>query len=60
MDCAAATIGTDHLVFGADFPSTNPESMKVNKGLIEGLKLPQKERDKIFGGNAMKLFKIKG
>ncbi len=59
MDCAAATIGADHLLFGADFPSTNPESMKVNKGLVEGLKLPQKEKNKILGGNAVKLFKIK-
>ncbi|MBF8304443.1 MAG: hypothetical protein HW399_818, partial [Dehalococcoidia bacterium] len=29
------------------------------KGLVEGLKLPQKEKNKILGGNAVKLFKIK-
>lgn len=60
MTCAAATIGADHLVFGSDFPSTTRNSMEVNRRLVEGLDIPQKDKNKIFGENAKKLFKIKG
>ncbi|MBI4288895.1 MAG: amidohydrolase [Chloroflexi bacterium] len=59
LDCAAATIGADNLVFGTDFPSAAMDSMGVNRGLVEGLSVSKKDKDKILGGNAAKLFKIK-
>ena len=59
MNCAAATIGADNLVFGTDFPSADMDSMKTNKALIDGLNVSQKDKEKISSGNVMKLFKIK-
>jgi len=60
MEVAFSAIGVNNLVFGSDFPSTNPNSMEVNRALIEGLKASDADKNKIFSNNAMKLFKIKG
>lgn len=59
MEVALASIGVGNLVFGSDFPSTTPNSMEVNRSLVEGLKASGADKKRIFGDNAMKLFKIK-
>ncbi|MFC2060491.1 amidohydrolase family protein, partial [Chloroflexota bacterium] len=59
ITCATALLGADHLLFGSDFPSTDPRALVVNQKLVNGLDIPAEDKEKIFSGNAIKLFKIK-
>jgi predicted TIM-barrel fold metal-dependent hydrolase len=57
--CAISILGIDQILYGSDFPSVIPTTMEDNIRLINGLDIPDQDREKIFYGNAIKLFKIK-
>jgi uncharacterized protein len=53
---ASATVGSEKILFGSDFPLMGPERLQKE---IEALNLPHKDYTNILGANAMKLLKIK-
>lgn len=55
MRAAIETVGTDHLLFGSDYPY-GIEDAKAGLADIEGLALSAEERADILGGNAVELF----
>jgi predicted TIM-barrel fold metal-dependent hydrolase len=59
ITCATALLGADHLLYGSDFPSVVPTTMEDNQMLVNGLDISAQDKEKIFSGNAIKLFKIK-
>jgi len=52
----ADTTGSDKILFGSDYPLLSPRRIMDQ---IESVKLSQKDRIKILGGNAQKLLSIK-
>jgi aminocarboxymuconate-semialdehyde decarboxylase len=54
---ALNTVGADHMVLGADAPPLNPLPPRALK-LVQGLDLPQADKDGILGLNALKLLKL--
>ncbi|MFQ5825882.1 MAG: amidohydrolase family protein [Dehalococcoidia bacterium] len=59
ITCATALLGADHLLFGSDFPSADPKALEVNQKFVTGLDIPAQDKEKIFSGNAIRLFKLK-
>ncbi len=59
--CGYALFGADHIIFGTDFPYDSEKGDKfIRKTMeaIEGMSIPDSEKEKIFFGNAAKLLKI--
>jgi predicted TIM-barrel fold metal-dependent hydrolase len=52
--CTVETVGVDHVVFGSDFPPV-PIALKRSVEVVEGLSLPEADKQKILGGNAARL-----
>ena len=52
--CSVETVGVDHVVFGSDFPPV-PIALKRSVEVVEGLSLAEADKQKILGGNAVKL-----
>ena len=48
-------MGADRLLFGSDHPWVDP---KLIVEALKSLKLPQADEDRIFGGNAKRLFRL--
>ncbi|HME46491.1 MAG TPA: amidohydrolase family protein [Syntrophorhabdales bacterium] len=60
--CGYAFLGPDHVLYGSDYPF-GPESgeqfIRANMAGLTSLKIPPADMEKILGGNAKKLLKIK-
>lgn len=54
VQCAIDTIGIDHVVFGSDSPPV-PIPLKRAVATVSELRIPDADKQKIFGGNAAKL-----
>jgi predicted TIM-barrel fold metal-dependent hydrolase len=57
----ASQLVGDHILFGTDYPYTSPHMSYTDEidkyvKMIEGLSMPEDEREKIFGSSALKLF----
>ncbi len=48
-------VGPERLLYSSDHPWVDPQLIVSN---LQSLKLPQAEEEKIFGGNARRLFKL--
>lgn len=59
VTCATELLGADHILFGSDFPSADLKALEANQQLVRGLDIPDGDKQKIFSGNAIKLFKLK-
>jgi predicted TIM-barrel fold metal-dependent hydrolase len=61
MKSAFETLGADHICFGTDYPYELREPKYLRKIIhdITQIKVPDKDKEKFFGGNLKKLFHIK-
>jgi predicted TIM-barrel fold metal-dependent hydrolase len=61
LPCGHAFFGTERMLFGTDYPFS-PEKGEVylrdNLRIVKEMDLPQEDKEKILGGNAMKLLKL--
>jgi predicted TIM-barrel fold metal-dependent hydrolase len=61
LPCGHAFFGTERMLFGTDYPYS-PERGEVylreNLAILKAMDLPDEEKAKIFGGNAIKLLKL--
>jgi aminocarboxymuconate-semialdehyde decarboxylase len=57
--CASEFMGTDHLMFGTDYPHRASGTVADNLGILEKLGFSEAEKTKVLSENAAKLFKIK-
>jgi uncharacterized protein len=57
--CGYAFFGADRMLFGSDYPFGGETRVKEGLACIQDMKLPEVESQKILGGNAARLFKIK-
>jgi len=56
--CAHSFFGAEHMLFGTDFPFSPPEIYPDTINFIEGMSIPDEEREKIFEGNARRLLQL--
>jgi aminocarboxymuconate-semialdehyde decarboxylase len=54
VQCAIETVGVDHVVFGSDSPPV-PIPLKRAVKTVNDLRIPEADKEKIFGGNAARL-----
>jgi len=61
LPCGHAFFGTERMLFGTDYPFS-PEKGEVylrdNLRIVKEMDLPQEDKEKILGGNALKLLKL--
>ena len=60
MERMVELIGPDHIVFGTDVPLQGPLQMHFAIEIIQALKLPDSEKEKILFGNANKIIRLRG
>lgn len=58
MERMVELIGPDHIVFGTDAPLQGPLQMRFALEIIEALKIPTAEKEKILFGNANKIIRL--
>jgi aminocarboxymuconate-semialdehyde decarboxylase len=59
--CGYAFFGPDRMMYGSDYPfgaEAGEDFIRSNLAGVKAMKIPAKEKAKILGGNAKKLFKI--
>jgi predicted TIM-barrel fold metal-dependent hydrolase len=57
--CSQMFFGSDHILFGSDYPYLGESNPKDLIDSIEELNIPEEEKKMILGQNAMRLLKIK-
>jgi predicted TIM-barrel fold metal-dependent hydrolase len=60
--CGYAFFGPDRMMYGTDYPFANEageDFVRANLDGVKAMKIPKKDMEKILGGNAKKLLKIK-
>jgi aminocarboxymuconate-semialdehyde decarboxylase len=60
--CGYAFFGPNRMMYGSDYPfgpNAGEDFIRSNLAGVKSMKIPAKEKAKILGGNAKKLFKIK-
>jgi predicted TIM-barrel fold metal-dependent hydrolase len=65
LECAAAVFGPDTLIFGTDYPfgtRSDPamimERLAKTKAAVDQMNITRETKERVFKGNAMKLFNI--
>jgi uncharacterized protein len=61
--CGYSFFGPDRMMFGTDYPFANEageDFVRANLAGVRAMRIPKKDKDKILGGNAKKLLRIKG
>ncbi len=62
MPCGYAFFGPDRMMYGSDYPfgrEAGEDFVRANLAGVKAMKIPKKDMEKILGGNAKKLLKIK-
>jgi predicted TIM-barrel fold metal-dependent hydrolase len=59
LECAVKVLGADHILWGSSYPLRN-EWLTNGVEFIKSLDISEKEKELVLGGNAARLFKIKG
>jgi predicted TIM-barrel fold metal-dependent hydrolase len=59
LECAVKEFGADHILFASSYP-TRLEWLVKGPEYLRKLNITEKEKELILGGNAQRLFKIKG
>jgi aminocarboxymuconate-semialdehyde decarboxylase len=54
--CARKFFGTDHLLFGTDFPFNRDISMALKA--IDAMEMPPSDRERVLGLNAARVLKL--
>jgi aminocarboxymuconate-semialdehyde decarboxylase len=55
--CAVQTAGVDHVLFGSDFPPV-PIPLERSVAAVRNLAVPEEDKEKILGGNAITLLRL--
>lgn len=56
IKCALEYMGPDHLLFGTDYPHRASGTVEDNLAMMDKVGFSKEEKEKVFSGNAMKLF----
>lgn len=56
--CGHAFCGSDHMVFGTDFPYANPDMVKTVVQSVNAMTIPDMGKKQIFSENARQLLKL--
>ena len=56
-DCAIGTVGTEHILFGTDYPFGNPNSLAEGIRRVESLAIDEAAKGAIFSGTADRLLR---
>lgn len=59
LECATVSIGVDYLLLGSDYPAGPPNCLEKSVKLVQALKIPDADKEKVFAGNALNLFKVR-
>jgi predicted TIM-barrel fold metal-dependent hydrolase len=59
MERMVGLAGADHIVFGTDTPLQGPMQMRFAIETIRALKISNADKDKMLGGNAKKILRLK-
>lgn len=59
LECAIKVFGANHVLFGCSYPLRR-EWILNGVNYIKSLDISDKDKELVLGGNAMKLFNIKG
>jgi len=59
MERVVEIAGPDHLVFGTDVPLQGPQQMRFAVEVIEALKIPREDKERILYRNAQRLLQAK-
>ena len=61
LNCTAAVMGPERMIYSTDYPY-GPEDglyfLRATKESVEKMNVTEEERETIYGGNAMKIFKL--
>jgi aminocarboxymuconate-semialdehyde decarboxylase len=58
IKCAHEYMGTDHLLFGTDYPHRASGTVEGNFNILDQVGFSKEEKERIFSKNAMELFKL--
>jgi aminocarboxymuconate-semialdehyde decarboxylase len=58
IKCAHEYMGTDHLLFGTDYPHRASGTVEDNLAILDNVGFSDEEKEKVFSKNAMALFNL--
>jgi aminocarboxymuconate-semialdehyde decarboxylase len=61
LPCGLAFFGTERMLFGTDYPFSPDRGevyLRENLAIVKAMDLSEEEKEKILGGNAIKLLKL--